>query len=93
MALTTFTSFTVKVADHIPLKQGLRHRIIAKNAIQTCVADHIPLKQGLRLESVATPHLLLTKCRRPYSIKTRIKTFCKREYKESEKMLSQTIFH
>ena len=38
----------VAVADHIPLKQGLRHRIFIPLTPSTWVADHIPLKQGLR---------------------------------------------
>ena len=37
------------VADHIPLKQGLRPLLqLQNNHCFTAVADHIPLKQGLR---------------------------------------------
>ncbi len=40
------------VADHIPLKQGLRHfQQTRAPPIWAIVADHIPLKQGLRLIS------------------------------------------
>ena len=36
------------VADHIPLKQGLRLNSIFFRFYFLFVADHIPLKQGLR---------------------------------------------
>ena len=38
------------VADHIPLKQGLRlHHVSCFNAHVVVVADHIPFIRGLRL--------------------------------------------
>ncbi len=37
------------VRDHIPLKQGLRHCLLAlAKSLCLTVRDHIPLKQGLR---------------------------------------------
>ena len=53
------------VADHIPLKQGLRLEILFTSVKSSFVADHIPLEQGLR------PHIsylasIKARCRRPY---------------------------
>ena len=62
------------VADHIPLKQGLRLTWIANDLCISKVADHIPLKQGLRLISIPNRNDFFILSRRPYSIKTRIKT-------------------
>ena len=63
-----------QVADHIPLKQGLRPLCFFSSWYADSVADHIPLKQGLRQCKNCTKHRR-NKSRRPYSIKTRIKTF------------------
>ena len=42
-------SIRLTLADHIPLKQGLRlFRLEVKTIIVVPLADHIPLKQGLR---------------------------------------------
>ena len=38
-----------ELADHIPLKQGLRHDAVVEHIEGNALADHIPLKQGLRL--------------------------------------------
>ena len=38
-----------------------------------CVRDHIPLEQGLR-QKISCFYLFLSRCQRPYSIRTRIKT-------------------
>ena len=63
------------LADHIPLKQGLRPiRQLESYVDEICLADHIPLKQGLRLRRRNSPHFSCNRARRPYSIKTRIKT-------------------
>ena len=47
-ALQCETEFQVR--DHIPLEQGLRHRIRIQGPVSRNVRDHIPLEQGLRLE-------------------------------------------
>ncbi len=36
------------LAEHIPLKQGLRRRAGFQPVIYSGLAEHIPLKQGLR---------------------------------------------
>ena len=64
---------TIIIAEHIPLKQGLRLPGLFHITMWVLIAEHIPLKQGLRQE----PHMvmrILCRNRRAYSIKTRIKT-------------------
>ena len=63
------------LADHIPLKQGLRllYRETASLPSSNGLADHIPLKQGLRRFRAKSMNAD-SQARRPYSIKTRIKT-------------------
>ncbi len=62
-----------RLAAHIPLKQGLRHRLtILIDELEFFLAAHIPLKQGLRLSSFSI--LLILWSRGAYSTKTRIKT-------------------
>ena len=62
-----------QLAEHIPLKQGLRPPWISTLKSFLYLAEHIPLKQGLRH---CFPSVVITLHfpRRAYSIKTRIKT-------------------
>ena len=66
-----FTDLTL--ADHIPLKQGLRLVLACIDGETHTLADHIPLKQGLR-QGYSEEEVGSYRSRRPYSIKTRIKT-------------------
>ena len=47
--MSNHSAISLKVRDHIPLKQGLRPLLREiQEALISCVRDHIPLKQGLR---------------------------------------------
>ena len=63
----------VILADHIPSKQGLRRFVFRVSTRTIELADHIPLKQGLRRCDIYADRNSYSP-RRPYSIKTRIKT-------------------
>ena len=63
------------VRDHIPLEQGLRHTATdADLRPRFTVRDHIPLEQGLRHKVRLVMNICL-ESQRPYSIRTRIKTY------------------
>ena len=63
------------LADHLPLKQGLRRHPLKELTHQIkALADHLPLKQGLRLLLWKRISYIASLSRRPSSIKTRIKT-------------------
>ena len=40
--------YGLPLAEHIPLKQGLRPSSFVLNTLFIILAEHIPLKQGLR---------------------------------------------
>ena len=63
----------VGVRDHIPLEQGLRLQRKKGNSCPDRVRDHIPLEQGLRPMVIVCCDTLPGQ--RPYSIRTRIKTW------------------
>ena len=82
------------LADHIPLKQGLR--LVANELLAGVIrilADHIPLKQGLRQSESRLDRVYFKISRRPYSIKTRIKTTHPTGWVRWKVFGSQTIFH
>ena len=80
------------VRDHIPLEQGLRQRPLNLPRIFIVVRDHIPLEQGLRPAPHGAFHKLYVESQRPYSIRTRIKTFRERMDLVAG-FPSETIFH
>ncbi len=66
--------FIIKVREHIPLEQGLRHLMIESlNLCEYVVREHIPLEQGLR-HPISRDKRGFRRCQRAYSIRTRIKT-------------------
>ena len=69
---TTWKFYIVR--DHIPLEQGLRPSGSDPGTGSSEVRDHIPLEQGLRLTDIHDSSCCQLR-QRPYSIRTRIKTY------------------
>ena len=90
MFLTVVACIVLVLAEHIPVKQGLRLWDFVQKCYVTLLAEHIPVKQGLR-HSLQICIDISAPTRRAYSSKTRIKTLYSIGYWAS-KALSQSIF-
>jgi hypothetical protein len=84
----------MKLAEHIPLKQGLRRHLLSYTDFFCVLAEHIPLKQGLRHAQQQLDQQYYYSCcdlAKAYSIKTRIKTLVRTWFFGWN--ASQSIFH
>ena len=41
----------LRLREHVPIKQGLRHDYIGEAGVLIGLREHVPIKQGLRLHT------------------------------------------